>query len=242
MAILFAATYPDRVPSLVLINSFARMLRDDDYPIGLPEASVPTMIEWYETAWGRPHFIDHLAPSAAADERFRSWFARYQRLAMGLGQSIIQYGQGVLRFDVRAALPTIRVPTLILQRTDALWHRAAFSRYLAEHIRGAKLVELPGADTVPFYAGNFDLMLDEVEEFLTGTRARPVADRILATVMFTDIAGSTERAAAVGDERWLALRDQHDRLVRRSLDQYRGREVTTTGEGFLATFDGPAER
>jgi class 3 adenylate cyclase len=126
-----------------------------------------------------------------------------------------------------------------VQRADALWHRAAYGRYLAEHIPGAKYVELPGADTVPFHAGNFDPILDEVQEFLTGARAMSVADRVLATVMFTDIVGSTERAADVGDVRWLDLRDRHNRLVRTSLERFRGREVMTTGDGFLAMFDGP---
>ena len=239
MVMLFAATYPDRVQSLVLINSFAHMIRDDDYPIGLPQEVIPRMLAGYESTWGRPEFVDTLAPSVAGDDRFRSWFARYMRLSMGRGQSTTMYGQGVLRFDVRAILPSIRVPTLVVQRADALWHRAAYGRYLAEHIPGAKYVELPGADTVPFHAGNFDPILDEVQEFLTGARAMPVADRVLATVMFTDIVGSTERAADVGDERWLDLRDRHNRLVRRSFERFRGQEVTTTGDGFLAMFDGP---
>jgi pimeloyl-ACP methyl ester carboxylesterase len=149
MVMLFAATYPDRVQSLVLINSFARMIRDDDYPIGLPPEVIRRMLAGYESTWGRPEFIDTLAPSVAGDDRFRSWFARYMRLSMGRGQSTTMYGQGVLRFDVRAILPSIRVPTLVVQRADALWHRAAYGRYLAEHIPGAKYIELSGADTVP---------------------------------------------------------------------------------------------
>ena len=239
LAMLFAATYPERVARLVLINSFARMLRDADYPIGLPEAPVARMMEWYEATWGRPEFLDVLSPGSARDDRFRSWFARYMRLSMGLGQSSTQYWQGVTRFDVRAILPSIRVPTLVVQRADAVWHRATFGRYLAEHIPGAKYVELPGTDTVPFHAEGFEPILDEVQEFLTGARALPVTDRVLATVMFTDIVSSTERAAQVGDERWLDLRDRHDRLVRASLERFRGREVKTTGDGFLAMFDGP---
>ena len=239
MAMLYAATYPDRVTSLVLTNSFARLARDHDYPIGLPEEAIPPLRDSYEGTWGTPAFLDTLTPGVAGDERFRTWFARYMRLSMPPGASTTMFWDGVVRFDVRAILPTIRVPTLVVQRADARWHRVGYGRYLAEHIPGAKYVELPGADTIPFHAGDFDPILDEVEEFLTGARARPVADRILATVMFTDIVGSTERAANVGDERWLALRDQHDRLVRRSLDRFRGREVVTTGDGFLATFDGP---
>ena len=239
MAMLFAATFPERVAGLALINTFARMLRDDDYPIGVPEAVVPRMREWYEGAWGSSRFLDEFTPGAATDDRFRTWYARYLRLSMGRGQSTAQYWEAVTRFDVRAILPSIRVPTLIITRTDARWHRASYGRYLAEHIPGAKYVELPGYVTSPFHAGDFDPILDEVQEFLTGTRAMPVADRVLATVMFTDIVGSTERAAGVGDDRWLALRDQHDGLVRRSLERFRGQEVKTTGDGFLATFDGP---
>ncbi|HJP65953.1 MAG TPA: adenylate/guanylate cyclase domain-containing protein [Actinomycetota bacterium] len=242
MAMLFAATYPERVSALVLVNTYARMIRDEGYPIGLPEANVPGVLDWYESAWGRPEFLlqSALAPSASADERFRNWYARYMRLSMALGQSTTTYGQGAMRFDVRAVLPTIGVPTLVVQRADARWHRAAFGRYLAEHIPGAKYVEIPGADTSPFHAGHFDHVLDEVEEFLTGARPRAVIDRVLSTVMFTDIVGSTDRAALEGDSRWLALRDQHDRVVRGSLERYRGREIKTTGDGFLATFDGPA--
>ena len=239
MVMLFAATYPERVQSLVLINTFARMIRDEDYPIGLPAELVPQLLEGFERTWGRPEFLDELAPSHAGDERFRSWFARYMRVGIGPGQSTTMYGNGVLRFDVRSVLPSIRVATLVLQRADAWWHRVGYGRYLAEHIPGAKYVELPGADTTPFYAGDVDALLDEVQVFLTGARATPVVDRVLATVMFTDIVGSTERAADVGDERWLALRDRHNRLVRASLERFRGREVATTGDGFLATFDGP---
>jgi class 3 adenylate cyclase len=240
MAMLYAATYPDRVQSLVLINSFARMVRDENYPIGLREEAIPSLRDSYERTWGTPAFLDTLTPGVAGDERFRSWFARYMRLSMPPGASTAMFWDGVVRFDVRAILPSIRVPTLIVQRADARWHRVGYGRYLAEHIPGSKYVELPGADTVPFHAGDFDPILDEVEEFLTGARPRPIADRILATVMFTDIVGSTERVAGIGDDRWLSLRDQHDRLVRRSLDRFRGREVNTTGDGFLATFDGPA--
>ena len=239
MAMLFAATFPERVTGLALINTFARILRDDDYPIGFPEDPIPNMREWYESTWGTPQFLDDLIPGAATDDRFRAWYARYLRLAMGRAQSTAQYWDAVTRFDVRAVLASIRVPTLVLTRAEARWHRASYGRYLAEHISGAKYVELPGAVTVPFHGGDFDPVLDEVQEFLTGARAAPVTDRVLATVMFTDIVGSTERAADAGDDRWLALRDQHDALVRASLERFRGHEVKTMGDGFLATFDGP---
>ena len=239
IAMLFAATFPERVAGLALINTFARMLRDEDYPIGVPEDVIPRMRAWYEGAWGSPQFLDEFIPGAAPDDRFRAWYARYLRLAMGRGQSTAQYWDAVTRFDVRAILASIRVPTLVLTRADARWHRASYGRYLADHIPGAKYVELPGAVTSPFHGGDFDPVLDQVQEFLTGTRATRVADRVLATVMFTDIVGSTERAADIGDDRWLALRDQHYGLTRRSVERFRGQEVATTGDGFLATFDGP---
>jgi pimeloyl-ACP methyl ester carboxylesterase/class 3 adenylate cyclase len=239
MAMLFAATFPERVAGLALINTFARILRDHDYPIGIPEAVIPRMRAWYEDTWGTPRFLDEFMPDDDRDDRFRTWYARYLRLAMGRGQSTAQYWDAVTRFDVRAILPSIRVPTLVVSRADARWHRATFGRYLAEHIPDARYVELPGFLTAPFHAGDFDPVLDEVQEFLTGARAKPVTDRVLATVMFTDIVGSTERAADVGDDRWLALRDRHNGLVRRSLERFRGRELAMTGDGFLATFDGP---
>jgi class 3 adenylate cyclase len=146
----------------------------------------------------------------------------------------------VLQLDVRRILPAIRVPTLILHRQENTHYRLAYGRYLAEHIPDAKFIELPDADCYPFYAGNSDPILDEIQEFLTGRRERPEHDRTLATVLFTDIAGSTEQAARVGDAKWLNLRESHNVIIRQLLRQWRGQEVQTTGDGFLATFDGPA--
>jgi class 3 adenylate cyclase len=158
---------------------------------------------------------------------------------MPRGASSAMY-RWVTELDVRSILPSIRVPTLVLHRRDARHHRVAFGRYLAEQIPDAKYVELPGADTLPFNAGDFGPLLDEVEEFLTGTRAVPVLNRQLATVMVTDIVGSTQLAAERGDAAWVQVVRQHDDVVRQHLDAYRGREVDYTGDGFLATFDGPA--
>jgi class 3 adenylate cyclase len=240
MAMLFAATYPSRVTSLVLVNSWARWIRAPDYPIGMPESSVEKLLTLYERYWGQNADMLFLtAPSVAEDARFREQFIRYQRLSMAPGAAAAMY-RWVLRFDLRSVLPTISVPTLVLHRKDAQHHRLSFGQYIAEHIPEAKLVELPGSDTYPIHAGDTDLVLDEIQEFLTGVRERPSADRVLSTVLFTDIVGSTELASRLGDARWLELRSSHDEVIRRNLAAFRGREVATTGDGFLATFDGPA--
>lgn len=241
MAALFAATHPERVTALVLVNTFARWLRAEDYPIGMPETTWAKLLERYEQHVGvTAEFLDLTAPSVANDARFRAWFTRYQRLAMPRGASSVMY-RWVTQIDIRAALPTIRVPTLVLQRSAARHHRAAFGRYLAEQIPEARYVELPGADTLPFHAGDFTPLLAEVQEFLTGTRAAAVRDgRQLATILFTDIVGSTRLAVAHGDAAWRELMRRHDETVRARLEQYRGRELRQTGDGFLALFDGPA--
>jgi class 3 adenylate cyclase len=238
MAMLFAATYPERVSALALVNSFARFLRDEDYRIGLPLSSLPNLLDLWNLYWGTGFFV-LTAPSTADDLRFKEWLGHYQRLTMppSVGARTLEWA---LHLDVRAVLPNIRVPTVVIHRRDNLHHRVAFGRYLADHIPGARLVELPGADSYPFHAGDFGAVLDEVEEFSTGAREWRQPDRTLATVLFTDIVRSTETAAKLGDQRWLDLKDTHDSLVRRFLDRYRGREIKATGDGFLATFDGPA--
>jgi class 3 adenylate cyclase len=240
MAMLFAATYPERVSALVLINTFARWQRDTDYQIGMPEQTLRKLTDAYEEHWGvDADILDLTAPKAARDPRFRDWYTRYQRLAMSPGSAAAGY-RWVANLDVRMALPTIQAPTLVVTRSDARHHRPTFGRYLADHISGAAYVELPGADTYPFQAGDADAVLDQVEQFLTGAPAVPPVDRVLSTVLFTDIVGSTTTAAQIGDAAWIALRQSHDDLVRENLKRHRGREVTNTGDGFLALFDGPA--
>lgn len=240
MAAMLAASHPERVSALVLVNTFARWKRAEDYPIGMPEATVAKLVDRYQQHWGlTSEILDLTAPSAAHDPRFRAWFTRYQRLGMPRGASAVMY-RWVTDVDVRAVLPSIRVPTLVLNRSGARHHRPAFGRYLAEHIPGAAYVELPGVDTLPFHAGDFGPVLDEVEQFLTGTRIGPVHDRQLATVLFTDIVDSTRLAAERGDTAWVELVRSHDSIVRTHLADYRGREIDHTGDGFLATFDGPA--
>ena len=240
MAMMFAASYPDRVSSLVLVNSFARWRRADDYPIGMPQETAEKLVDRYGQHYGVTGEVLALtAPTMAHDARYSRWFTRYQRLGMPPGAASTMY-RWVTELDVRSILPSIRVPTLVLQRSGARHHRAEFGRYLAEHIESSRYVELPGADTVPFSAGDFEPLLDEIEEFLTGSRAAPVLNRQLATVLFTDIVGSTALVSERGDAAWVALVREYDELVRDHLVAYRGREIDHTGDGFLATFDGPA--
>jgi class 3 adenylate cyclase len=175
----------------------------------------------------------------ASDERYRAWWARYQRMSASPGTSR-RVGELIFGMDVRSVLSTIRVPTLVLQRTSLRMVHAEHGRYLAEHIPNAKHVELPGEDYFLYLGDNSEAMLDEIEEFVTGVRHRGEVDRLLATVMFTDIVGSTDRAAAIGDRRWRDLLDAHDDIVRRRLDEFRGQLIKSTGDGLFATFDGPA--
>jgi class 3 adenylate cyclase/pimeloyl-ACP methyl ester carboxylesterase len=239
-AMMFAATYPERTSALVLINTFARFMRDVDYPAGLPAESIPKLVESFEQVYGTGAMVDVLAPSAAVDEEFRTWHARYQRLSMsGPGAAGTGYRAWLVDLDVRPILPSIRVPTLVLHRADNGFVRSGHGRFLADAIPGAKYVDLPGRDAL-YFVGDSEGILDEIEEFLTGARAEPEADRVLATILFTDVVGSTKLAADLGDRKWKEVLDRHDEVVRRQLARFRGREVITTGDGFLATFDGPA--
>ena len=240
MAAMLAASHPERVSALVLVNSFARWRRADDYPIGMPEATTEKLLERWEQNWGvTSEILDLTAPSNANDPRFRSWWLKYSRLAMPRQASATMY-RWVTEIDIRSILPSIRVPTLVLHRAGNRHHRVAFGRYLADHIPEAKYVELPGADSFPFHTGDHSPLLDEIEEFLTGTRSSPLLDRRLATMLFTDVVGSTELAAEQGDRAWARLAKSHDDIVREHLKTYRGQEVSHAGDGFLATFDGPA--
>jgi class 3 adenylate cyclase len=238
MGMLFAATYPERASALILVDTCARHLRDVDYPWGHPADRLPRFLQRLEDMWGTGGLADVLAPSLARDDRFRRWVARYARLSVAPRAEKTMYAAHFER-DLRGVLPTIRVPTLVLHRVGDRHIRVGHGRYLAEHIPGAKYVELPGEDHL-FYVGETETMLGEIEEFLTGVRPLPESDRVLATVLFTDIVTSTERSAQVGDRRWKDLLDQHDTLIRRELDRHRGRLVKNTGDGILATFDGPA--
>ncbi len=239
-AMMLAATDPERVSSLVLVNSLARLPRSDDYPIGMPRELLAALSAGYVEQHGTTGaMLELTAPTAARDPRFRSWWTRYLRLAVphGLARTTFDWFSEI---DVRSALPLIQAPTLVVARRDALYHRLAYSEFLAEHIPGAQLRIVEGVDTVPFHAGDFGPTLDHVASFIAGGAEVAPSDRVLATVMFTDIVNSTTQAAALGDERWLDLLAEHDRMVRSQLDRFRGREVAMTGDGCVATFDGPA--
>jgi class 3 adenylate cyclase len=190
------------------------------------------------TGWGRGVLLDLLAPSKVGDDSFRRWWARYQRLGASPG-TIVRHRRMLDEVDVRDVLPSIRVPTLVLHRADNAYSRVDHGRYLAERIPKARYVEVPGSDYFPFL-GNADVFLDEIERFVRTVSRAPEADRLVTTVLFTDIVGSTQRASEIGDRRWLQLLDSHNSAVRRELERFRGNEVDTTGDGFLAVFDGPA--
>jgi class 3 adenylate cyclase len=238
MACLFAATYPERVRSLVLYSTFARSKRAPGYDWPPDDESRRQRMDLGVDNWGQGLIASGVAPSRQSDPDFVAWAARMERLAASPG-TIRRIFDLIGDVDVRDVLPSIRVPTLVLHRRDDPFLKVEHSRYLAEHIPGAKYVELEGSDSL-FSVGDTEALLGEIEEFITGTRAEREPDRMLATVMFTDIVGSTDRAAELGDRAWRETLDQHDRLVRRALERHRGREVKTTGDGFLATFDGPA--
>jgi class 3 adenylate cyclase/pimeloyl-ACP methyl ester carboxylesterase len=238
MAALFAATYPQRVTSLVLANSSARMSQAQDYPIGIPSAVQEGLIGMVEEGWGGPGLAVATNPSLGGDPAGQEVWARFLRLAASPATAA-EVLRTLFQIDVRAALPAIQAPTLVLHRRDNVLVSVQNGRYLAEHINGARFVELPGSDYGLGF-GDVDGIVDEVEEFLTGTRGSADPDRMLATVLFTDIVGSTERAAELGDSRWKELLELHDLVTRRQLARYQGRLVNTTGDGLVATFDGPA--
>ena len=236
VALLAAGTYPRRVTALVLVNTFARMARSDDYPAGIPTSTLETWLVDSTAQWnGEPGFPLN-APSARDDQEAAAQFIRFLRLAAspGVGYSTRQVLHAV---DVRAILESIHAPTLVVHRRDDRMIRAEHGRYLAAHIPNARLVELPGDDHL-FYFGDADAILVEIEEFLTGVRHVDVA-RTLATVLFTDIVGSSSLVAEIGDRRWRVLLDDHDHAVASLVATFGGNLIKTTGDGVLATFDGP---
>ena len=239
LAMMLAATYPDEFPRLILINSYARLKRTEGYAIGAPDGAIENMKQAWLAQHGSTGDVLFLtAPSVADDLRFRAWFVRFQRAAQK-PRAAAYAVDWIAGTDVRAALPSIQADTLVIHRKDALFHRVEFGRYLAERIRGARLEVIDGADTLPFHAGDVDPVLDLVEEFVTGKTGLRDSSRALATVMFTDIVGSTARAASMGDEKWMDLLDDHDRIIRKNLERFRGEEAKMTGDGAVATFDGP---
>ncbi len=238
MSALYAATYPEQVSSLVLFGTFARMVETEGFPHGISDEQLDRWGSVVRRDWGGSVALDIWAPSRVGDRGFERWWARLLRQGTSPAGAIALMDL-YREMDVRAVLPAIDVPTLVLHRAGDRMISAAQGRYLADEIPAARYVELPGEDHLPF-AGDVDALLDEVEEFLVGSRGAGESERALATVLFTDIVGSTEKAAELGDRGWRALLERHDAAVRRQLVLHRGREVKTMGDGFLATFDGPA--
>ena len=234
----FAAREPERVSHLILYAAPPRIARTDDYPAGWTPEMFDQILADTEATWGTDAVAGWVNPSGAKDEAYRRWFGHMQRLAATPG-SAREMMAGLRDLDIRDLLPSLRVPTLILHRVEETWVRVEHSRYLAEHIPGAKYLELPGNDHWP-WMGDGDAVIDEIEEFVTGTRPVREPDRVLATVLFTDIVDSTRRATDLGDRRWRDVLERHNQVVRQSLERFRGDEVKTMGDGFLATFDGPA--
>jgi pimeloyl-ACP methyl ester carboxylesterase len=235
---LFAATYPDRTLALIMYGSYARRQRAPDYPWGQSHEDLEASLREIEEGWGGPVGRAARAPSAAHDERFMNFWSSYL-VQSASPQAALTLARMNAEIDARPVLPVIRVPTLILHRTGDRIVRTEEARYLAQHIPAAKLVLLDGDDHLP-WVGDQDAVLDEIEESLTGVRRGPQLDRVLATVLFTDIVDSTKQAAELGDAGWKELLRAHDERVRAELARFRGVEVKTTGDGFLATFDGPA--
>lgn len=238
MATTFAAAHPERVSSLILVDCFARLIVAPDFPIGTTPEEAARELENADATYGRGMMLDRFAPSVANDDRLRRSWSRYERESASPGSAVATV-RLLWASDVRDVLPAIHVPTLIIQRPDARGFPPEHGRYLAGHIEGAKFVELPGIDNL-IWAGDQDAMVAEIQDFVTGARPAPTPRRVLATVLFTDIVGSTHLAAELGDRRWHALLDEHYRVTRRQLDRFGGREVKTVGDGILATFDGPA--
>ena len=239
MCILFATTYPERTDGLILTGSYAKRIRSDEYPWAPTREDRMAHIEEVERTWGASGLeVEYYAPSRARDPAFVEWLKRYARLSASpkAAAALIRMNSEI---DVTAVLSSVRVPTLLLYRVDDRDVSVEEGRFIASKTPGAKLVELSGGDHF-FWAGDSEPLIEEIEEFMTGHRTVAPSDRVLATVLFTDIVGSTEMASAKGDREWLGLLDRHHHLVRAQLARWRGREVNTAGDGFLATFDGPA--
>jgi class 3 adenylate cyclase len=239
--VVLAADFPERVRSLLIVNGTPRMVRAPDYPVGADvDAANPFMTVAMEPDALEQGFdtLRFVAPTVVDDDAFRAWWdlAGNRAASPSMARALTQV---VARADVRDTLPRVSAPTLILHRKDAIFVPAGQGRYLAEHIPRARYVELAGADSL-YWTGDTAPMLDEIEEFITGMRGGSVAERVLTTIVFTDIVGSTQQAAALGDDRWHALLDNHDNVVRHQLERFGGREVNTVGDGFVAMFTSPS--
>jgi class 3 adenylate cyclase len=238
MSLMFAATYPERTSALVLFGSYAAMREE---PWGIPPERFRQLMDVLERGWGKGVLVTLNAPSRVKDAAFVKWWAALERAAASPG-AIVSLVSANYEIDVRYVLSSISAPTLIFHRVDDSLVPVRAGRHLAAHIPGARYVELPGEDHLIQTLDQevLDHLLDDIEELLTGTKQRPEPDRVLATLLMNDIVGSTERVVEVGDARWRELLDQYYEAVRKEIGAFRGTEVNTTGDGVLATFDGPA--
>lgn len=236
MSVLFAATYPDRTNALVLYGAWVRRLRAPDWPHGPTLEEHEEFTRQFEEHWGEGFGLELWAPSLAQVPEFRAAWARFLRIAAspGVVGTLFRMNRNI---DIRSVLPSVRVPTLVIHHSGDRLVPVGQARFAAEQIPNAKYVELPGDDHMPL---DVDVIADEIEEFVTGIRPGPQGDRVLATVLFTDVVGSTPKTAEAGDRHWKELLDRHDALVERELERFGGRRIKGTGDGVLATFDGPA--
>jgi class 3 adenylate cyclase/DNA-binding CsgD family transcriptional regulator len=237
MCALFAATYPERASALITVGGFARRSWAPDYPWGATQEERRSFLDQIERGWGGPVALARRAPSLATDEQFRQWWATFLRMSASPAAATT-LTQMNMEIDIRHVLPTLHIPTLIIHRTGDLAIRVESSRHLADHIAGARYVELPGHDHLPF-VGDQDAILDEIEQFLTGVRPVRASERVLATVLIAEIRGATETAVRLNESWWRAMRDTYSALVHQELAEYRGRTVKATDIGILATLDSP---
>ena len=238
MSLVFAATHPARLSSLVIVDGFARVLAAPDYPAGGTVEEKDRVVRMTEDHWGSGFMLDMFAPSARGVPGLREAWSRYERMSVSPGSAVAMI-RNLLEMDVREVLPSIRVPTLVISHGEGARYGPAYGRYLAEHIPDARFLELPGVDQL-MWAGDQPRLISEIEEFITGVRPSQPSRRVLATVLFTDIVDSTKRAADLGDRAWRDLLGEHDRLARQAIEDAAGRAIKSTGDGVLATFDGPA--
>jgi pimeloyl-ACP methyl ester carboxylesterase len=237
LASLFAASHPVRTSALILFGTRARWSWAPDYPTGTPPEGASWFSKTIESAWGSGLAVDRLAPSRSKDPGFREWWGKLERMSASPADIVSLYRM-IFEIDTRAVLSAIRVPSLVLHRKhDPL--PIAEGRYVAERIPGARFVELEGTDHIPWSTGA-DELIDEIEEFLTGVRRVPEPDRVLTTVLFVDIVGSTDEAARLGDRNWRDLLERYYAVARRQIARFNGREIRTAGDGMFASFDGPA--
>jgi class 3 adenylate cyclase len=238
MAILYAASFPHKVDALILYGAYASSRWRDDYSWGRDSKWISRYLAQLEQRWGQGTFLEQMAPSLTGDEAFQEWWGRFERYSSSPGNALA-YARAHIDDDVRDLLKAVSVPTLVIQRSGDTYREAGQGKYIADGISGAHYVELPGRDHLPF-VGASDEIVDEIEEFLTGARSGTEFDRVLATVLFTDIVDSTGKAAELGDSRWQRLLSSHNQVIKLQISKHRGRLVGTAGDGALALFDGPA--